>query len=262
MRIFIDRYINLDKVLLEDVENDKYIISNVEDKKHILLVMRKGINDLIEVVDLNNKVFEAKIVNVEPLMFHPIKEIPNTDSKIQIDIYQGLPKFDKMEYIIEKATELGVENIYPLVMDRSVVKLKEQDIEKKIERWNKISKSAAEQSKRNLIPKVQIIKGIKEIDFGKYDLNLFLDVETSEHNISLEGLKNKEGNKQDNKEDNKEENIKRISVVIGPEGGFSDFEREYLLEKSNSINLGKRVLRTETASIVILSLLQYLFGDF
>ena len=91
---------------------------------------------------------------------------------------------------------------------------------------------------------------------------MFLDVEVSEHNISLEELKIRENNKENNKRQNKEQNIKRISVVIGPEGGFSDFERKYLLEKSNSVNLGKRILRTETASIVILTLLQYLFGDF
>ena len=166
MRIFIDSCINLDDIYSKNIK-ERYTITNAEDKKHILLVMRKGIDELIEVVDLNNKVFEAKIVNIEPLMFSPIKEISNIDSKIQIDIYQGLPKFDKMEYIIEKATELGVKNIYPIVMERSVAKLKEQDLEKKIERWNKISKSAAEQSKRSLIPKVQIVKDLKEVDFEK-----------------------------------------------------------------------------------------------
>lgn len=242
MRIFLDYIISLDN------DNKEYIIEKEEDKRHILLVMRKTIGDFIEIVDLNKQAYKAEIVDVKPLAVKIDEKIMSTESNISVDIYQGLPKFDKMEYIIEKSVELGVREIYPIEMERSVVKLNQKEMLRKIDRWNKISKSASQQSKRNIIPEVKSIIKIKDIEFDKYDLNIFLDAEKSEENIKLNTLKEKD--------------IKIISVIIGPEGGFSLEEKEYLFDKAKSINLGSRILRTETASIVILSLLQNIFGDF
>ena len=153
--------------------------------------------------------------------------------------------------IIEKAVELGVRNIYPVEMQRSIVRLKDKDKHKKIERWNKISESAAKQSKRDIIPEVKQITTINNIEFNKYDLNIFLD--TQEENNTLNKL-NEDLKKQDKE-------IKNISITIGPEGGLTEEEREELLKNTTPIKLGKRILRTETASIVIVSILQYLFGD-
>lgn len=240
MRIFLNSNINLN--------DEEYLIENEEDKRHILLVMRKTAGEFLEVVDSKKEVYEAQITNIKPLTIKPIKELVSNEPSVQIDIFQGIPKLNKMEYIIEKAVELGAKDVYAVQMERSVVKLQKKDVDKKIERWNKIAKSAAQQSKRNIISKIQYINKIQNIDFSKYDLSLYLDTKSTEDKFKLNLLS--------------DANIKTIAVVIGPEGGFSDDERKYLYEKIKLINLGPRIFRTETASAVILSLLQYLLGDF
>lgn len=248
MRIFINNILQLNK---------QQQIDDEENIHHITHVMRKEVGDLIEVVDRDNNVFKSKIESINPLVVLPLEELESNKSNINIDIYQGLPKFDKMEYIIEKSVELGVRDIYPVQMIRSVVKLDDKKSEKKIERWNKISESAAKQSKRTYIPIVKDIIKMEDINFNNYDLNIVLDTVTNKDSITpydLEGIKEEL--------EICKEKIKNISVIIGPEGGFDDKEREYLQDRVISIKLGQRIFRTETASIVILSILQYIFGDF
>lgn len=243
MRIFINQNIS--------EENNEYIIKDPNNLKHVQLVMRKAINDHIEVVDGSNNAYSVEIINFNPFTIRVIKLLDSAESNINIDIYQGIPKFDKMEYIIQKSTELGVRNIFPLNSERTIVKLKEKDLNKKIDRWNKIAESAAKQSKRNYIPQVKNSIGIDDIDFDRYDLNIFLDTKGNQNLQDLELLIN-----------GKKEEIKNISVIMGPEGGFSEKERQFLNKKAISIKLGNRILRTETASISILSILQYILGNF
>ena len=246
MRIFLKA--NIDKEI--------YNITNQDNINHIKNVMRKKIGDIIEVVNLDKKAFLAEIIKLEPLNIKVLQEIPSNEINVEIDVYQGIPKFDKMEYIIQKSVELGVNQIYPLELDRCIVKINNKDISRKVERWNKISETAAKQSKRNYIPLINEKISINQIDFENYDLNLFLDTNAKKTFKDLILDINSSA------KDNKVNNINKISIIIGPEGGFSDSERAFLNEKTNSIKLGNRILRTETASIVILSLLQYLLGDF
>ena len=174
--------------------------------------------------------------------------MPTTELPINITLYQGLPKADKLEFIIEKSTELGVSKIVPVEMRFSIAKVKNE--EKKIVRWNKIAESAAKQSKRNVIPLIeQTIKFnemIKELE--QYDLIL-----VAYENESKQTLKNVLAKVQKDK-------IKNVALIIGPEGGVDSKEIDLLIQSgAECISLGKRILRTETAPLALLSMLVYEF---
>lgn len=165
----------------------------------------------------------------------------------KIVLFQGLPKGDKMELIIQKAVELGVSEIVPVSMRRSVVKLDDKKAQKKEERYNHIALSAAKQSKRGIIPVVSRVMSMKEaVDYGKtfemvlvpYELANGMDV--SKQRIKKAGKSSS------------------VGIFIGPEGGFDPCEIQMLEEIGGAqISLGHRILRTETAGMVVLSLLMF-----
>lgn len=165
----------------------------------------------------------------------------------RIYLFQGLPKSDKMELIIQKAVELGAYEIVPVVTERTVVKLDEKKAEKKVQRWNAISLSAAKQSGRSLIPEVKKVLTFKEaLDYAK-KLNVLL--------IPYELAKGMEETK------SILEAIapgQSVGVFIGPEGGFREAEVELAVSYgAKPITLGKRILRTETAGLAALSVLMF-----
>ena len=175
-----------------------------------------------------------------------IEEVGN-ELPSKIYLFQGLPKVDKMELIIQKAVELGAFEIIPMSTKRCVVKLDEKKAENKIKRWNAISEAAAKQSKRAVIPKVSMPMTIKQaVEYaGALDVKL-IPYELAEHidetKKIIEGIQPGQS----------------IGIFIGPEGGFS--EEEVALCKENGIlpiTLGKRILRTETAGFTIISWLMY-----
>ena len=160
------------------------------------------------------------------------------------DLYQGLPKIDKMEYIIQKSVELGVNEIIPVNMKYCIAKINNED--KKITRWNKISEVAAKQSKRNIIPKVSKPINVNELynKIKAYDLAI-VAYENEDRKTIKEIFESKK-------------NVKNIAVVIGPEGGISKEEIEKLQHAGAEIvSLGNRILRTETAPIAVLSMIIY-----
>ena len=165
----------------------------------------------------------------------------------KIYLFQGLPKVDKMELIIQKAVELGVFQIVPMSTKRCVVKLDEKKAENKIKRWQAISEAAAKQSKRAIIPEVTMPMTMKQaVEFAR-DMDVKI--------IPYENAKGIEETKRII------ENIKpgqSIAVFIGPEGGFSEQEIDLCRENDiMPITLGKRILRTETAGFTIISWLMY-----
>ena len=238
------------------IKNDTIYIKD-KDVNHIKKVLRKNIEDEITICNENTKQdYLCKIINIEEneIICKILKELEtNVESNIEVSIFQGLPKADKMELIIQKSVELGVQDITPIEMKRCVVKLKEKDKTKKIERWQKISEVAAKQCGRNYIPKINNIENLKEISekIKDYDVVLVAYEEEKENTLKNE-LKLL---KKDNKENNKK--IK-IAIVIGPEGGM-DKEEINTLEKNGAkiITLGKRILRTETVALNILSIIMY-----
>ena len=219
-----------------------------EDVKHIANVLRlKKLDDIIICNKNTNYSYEAKIneITKEYIMCDIIKKIEKAvESDMDIDLYQGIPKADKMEYIIQKATELGVKNIYPVSMERCIVKIDKKSEMKKIERWNKIAESSAKQSKRDYIPKVENIINIENIcqKAKKYDI-IIVAYENEKENTLKTILKKLEL-----------QNKLKIGVVVGPEGGIAEDEIKELSDSGAKIvSLGNRILRTETASLVILS---------
>ena len=232
------------------IENE--IIIENEDVNHIRNVLRLNINEEIIICNKNNQNNYVCTINeiLKDKIVCGIKEKINfnPESNVKIDIFQGLPKADKMEFIIQKGTELGVNSFIPVKFNRTVVKINDEKTEnKKILRWQKIAEVAAKQSGRNIIPKVESIKNIQNICklFSEYDIVLVayeLEKETNLKSV-LKNLSKK--------------NLK-IAVVIGPEGGIEEKEIE-LFKNSGAkiITLGKRILRTETASIAIVSNINY-----
>ena len=225
-----------------------------EDVKHIANVLRlKKSDDIIICNKDTNYSYESKINEIakEYIMCDIIKIIDKTvESNVSVDIFQGLPKMDKMEYIIQKATELGVKNIYPVSMERCIVKIDKKSEMKKIERWNKIAEAAAKQSKRDFIPKVENIINIENIcqNAKKYDI-IIVAYENENENTLKTVLKNLDV-----------QNKLKVGVVIGPEGGIAEDEIEELSKAGAEIvSLGNRILRTETASLVVLSDIIYEF---
>lgn len=235
-------------------------IANIvgKDVNHIANVLRLKKEERIILCDKDESFsYEAQILETtkEYIKCEILKEIlEKIESNVSVDLYQGLPKVDKMEYIIQKATELGIKDIYPVMTERCIVKLDEKSKTKKIERWKKIAEVAAKQSKRDYIPKIENIIKVENIcqNIEKYDI-ILLAYEDEKSNTLKTELKKLALNL------GKTEKIK-IGIVIGPEGGL-DIKEVNVLKNAGAkiITLGKRILRTETASLVILSDIIYEF---
>lgn len=170
------------------------------------------------------------------------RELPS-----RIWLFQGLPKSDKMEFIIQKAVELGAAGIVPVSTRNTVVKLDPKKEEAKVKRWQAIAESAAKQSKRSLVPRVSGIMNLKEAFDYVESQGFSVRLIPYEHEAGMDGTKtelNAAGPGQD------------IAVFIGPEGGFDEREIELALSKGvRPISLGRRILRTETAGLALLSVL-------
>lgn len=232
----------------------KNVIINGEDVNHIVNVLRMSKGDTLNVCNMDNSenyLVEIKEVGKLDIVCEIKEKLKiKAESNVLVDIYQGLPKGDKMELIIQKSVELGVRSIIPVEMKRCVVKLDGKDRVKKIARWQKIAEVAAKQSGRDIIPELGDVKNVKEIsgEFSKYDLVLLCY--ENEKNVFLKDvLKQFDG----------DNNIK-IAVIVGPEGGIDISEVEYMKENgAKVVSLGNRILRTETVSLSILSVIMYEF---
>ena len=240
-------------VTTNQIEGNTIIIQN-EDVNHIKNVLRVKVGDTIDICDCDtSKNYICKIEQIEEknIYCHIIEEIQsNVEPHIQVSIFQGLPKADKMELVIQKSVELGAYDITPVEMKRCVVKLNEKDKIKKIQRWQKISEGAAKQSGRDRIPRINSIINIKTLceNIKEYDLVL-VAYENEKVNTLKQELKKIRQN------ENKE---MKIAIVIGPEGGIDKEEIAKFEEyHAKIITLGNRILRTETVALNMLSIIMY-----
>ncbi|MBQ3145383.1 MAG: 16S rRNA (uracil(1498)-N(3))-methyltransferase [Clostridia bacterium] len=239
------------------IKEDRIIIVG-EDVNHIKNVLRLKVDDNIQICNSDTAqnytcgISKLNDNSIECIIFNEIES--NSESDIDITIFQGIPKADKMELIIQKCVELGVNQITPVEMKRCIAKIEDKAKNKKIERWQKISEVAAKQCGRDKLPKINNVINVKNICniICEYDIVLLAyeneEINTLKNEIQkLKNIKNKE--------------IK-IGIIIGPEGGIEKEEVDLLKESgAKVITLGKRILRTETVAFVLASIIMYELGD-
>lgn len=251
-KFFVKReYINNDVVEIRD--DDFNHISNS-------LRLKTGDKIIVSTEDKFDFIVELKDFKKDYVTGLIIKKLKNkTEPSINVDIGQAIPKSRNIEFVIQKGTEIGANKFIPLYTERTIVKLNQKKEKKRLKRWESIVKEAAKQSKRGNIPQINRIINISKINkvselFNQYDLILLLY--TKEDRSGIKSVLKKY----------KDENIKNILLLIGPEGGFSKdevklfkkIEGDFILE---TVTLGERILRTETAGLTALSAILYEFGD-
>lgn len=225
-------------------KNNYNFILEPSDVHHIKKVMRYQNNDKIEIV-YEKKVYLCNIDNIDTLSLSIVDSYEeDRESNINLTIAVALVQEQKFDLILQKLTELGVTEIIPVKTERSIVKIDTNREEKKKLRWQNICKEASEQSHRVTIPKIHDIMTMKELLNNKKELNLICSL--NDKTKPLENYLNSE--------------INNILFIIGPEGGFSNKEEEFLLENGfEATTLGKRVLRVETAAIYVASIINYVY---
>lgn len=234
--------------------HENYIDIVGSDVNHIKNVLRFKIGDKLLISSGDNVDYTCVISAIEEDCIRADIESKDESGKelpSKIYLFQGLPKADKMEFIIQKAVELGAYEIVPVAMKRCVVKLDEKKSKNKIDRWNSIALSAAKQSKRSVIPQVNKVYSFKEaLEYAKKLDIILLPYECADGMSKTKDLINSitPG--------------KTVGIFIGPEGGF-DLDELKLAEEAGAsiITLGKRILRTETAGMMLLSVLMYKFEE-
>ena len=228
-----------------NIDKDYFVHLNPDDEHHVSHVMRMKKNDEIEVVH-EGKVFLCRIEDFNPLRIVVIHEIENdVELKEDITLLFALTKGDKIDLVLQKATELGVKKVALIESERTVVTYEGKDQEKKLARFNKIMKEASEQSHRLVVPTLLGIYNLK---------NLPQEVFSDINQVAYE----KDANDTDSIF-SKVTKGKSVTILIGPEGGFSEQEINCLTSLGFiRTSLGKRILRAETAAIYALSVLGYI----
>ncbi|MEJ7540630.1 16S rRNA (uracil(1498)-N(3))-methyltransferase [Staphylococcus intermedius] len=230
----------------------RFFITDSNDIHHIKSVMRQAVGDELIINFLDEQTYRCKIIAIEAqqITIETVERLElQTELPVKITICSGLIKGDKYEWLLQKATELGATSFITTQMDRSVVKLNQQKASKKVERWQKIVKEAAEQSYRQVIPQVKFVSNLQEIYdmIGQYDCVLMAYEAAAKEN---ERAMFKQQLRQLN-------HGAQVLLLFGPEGGFSDDEIALFENVANSVGLGPRILRAETAPLYALSAISY-----
>lgn len=223
-----------------------------DDVKHISRVLRLRVGDDITVCDKCKTDYECKISEISP--DRVVAEVGErnenrAEANIELILYQGMPKSDKMDYIVQKCVELGVSKIVPVITKRAVSRPADGD--KKISRWQKIAAEAAKQSGRGIIPEIGSMISFEEALAAMcegYDALSIMPYEC-EGETGLRGVLTSYRKA-------------KINVIIGPEGGFDDMEAALARQKGvRTVSLGPRIMRTETAPLAVCTAVMYELGD-
>ena len=216
------------------------------DYHHIKNVMRMKKDDIIKVV-FDNVVYTCKLTSISNKSSFEIINKEEKDKKdYSVDVAFSLIKEQKLNYLLQKTTELGAGMLIPINTKRSVVKIDKKKESSKIDRWQKICKEASEQSFRSNMPKINEVLNLQDLIYMDYDLKLLCSLNKNTKNIKKVIQKNNK--------------CVKILLVVGPEGGFDPKEEEYLVNNGFiSVSLGNTVLRAETAPVVAISMINYEF---
>ncbi len=234
---------------------DKRITLTGEDHKHLSQVLRLGPGDIIGVFDGSGMEYEARLIKVdkaEALAEILSSRLSDTEPRLRVTLLQGIPKGEKMDWIVQKAVELGVYQVIPVITQHTVVKLDQKERQKKAERWNRIAREAAKQCKRAFVPQVLTPVSLDEMLKLRDNYDAAVLLYENEQKKCLKELMicytiNKIGD---------------IALFVGPEGGFSSLEVDKCFQNGFAVaGLGKRILRSETAAISGLSIIMYEMGE-
>ena len=221
-----------------------------EIKKRLVKVMRLKAADELQLIT-PGKQWLCRLAEVHPdeVVLEIVDEILVVQKPLlHLILAQAIPKGDRFEWLIQKATELGVSEIFPLITERSIVR--PADGSDKTQRWNEIAEQAAGQSENPFPPMIHPPQSLRDFVSGSGSFGLKLFLEERKEGMDLKTvLSGYDGN--------------RITFIAGPEGGWSESERDSLVSSGfQMIHLGPRILRAETAGLVLATLLQYELGDF
>lgn len=244
-------------------EQENWVISG-EDARHISSVLRMAVGDELTLCDGRRTDFAAKIIEItgSQVTVQIINRQPSqTESPLELWLFQGLPKSDKLDSIIQKSVELGVARIIPVACERSVARVDTKDAPRKVERWNKIAREAAKQCGRGQLPEVLAPLSFKAAIAKARTADLALIPWESEREQSLRTVIEAQATRLADLMVSGQR--PRIAIMIGPEGGFSLDEIDLALAATvTPVTLGRRILRTETAGPAVLAMLGYQFNDF
>lgn len=231
--------------VLETIVLNNEIKLNRDSAYQCIHVLRYQNGKIVRCVDLNGVVALCSIRIDKEEVYARVNEILQNDSEmhIKVTLVQALIRKERWEYLLQKATELGIYRIVPIELKRNIVRWEMNDSKNKHDRYQKIMTEAAEQSKRSYIPKLESIIKINDIEKYKSDINL-----VAYENENRTHLRNHI------------KNDSSVTIICGPEGGFDESEIDFLISKGFiTVSLGKRILRAETAGLYILSGIDFMF---
>ncbi len=249
-------------VSAKDIKGNEVLITGGE-ARHITTVLRKREGDRIDVFDGSGREFKARILEIDRHRGLPrvkaeiiTEERRETEPKLRITLFQAIPKGNRLEFIIQKSTEIGVSEIVPITTERTIVRLDHRKIKQKTLRWQKIAREAAKQSRRNAIPRVGPVldfsRALQEFSARKPHTGI-IAWEMEEKNRLREALRNIVG---------RGTTKLPLAIFIGPEGGFTAEEVEEARKRGLvPVTLGSGILRTETAALVVAVAALYESGD-
>lgn len=240
------RFFSLDESSSEDLAS-----ICPEDVKHASAVLRLKNGDQVEVI-CGGSAWISEIISVTPekILVRKLQPLPSTEPALQITLFQGLPKSDKMDWIVQKATEIGVIRIIPLEMSRCVARISRKDADRKRERWQKIAREAGKQSGRCVIPEILPVHPFSGLD--NFQDMPSLNVVPWEEASGFGPLAFH----------HEHPNVSSLGILIGPEGGIDETEIRLLRNTGFiPITLGRRILRTETAGLAAASVFMCLYGE-